>query len=87
MTAQAVMEVAGPVALAGSADEHALASQRDTLLADATAHLLFAYEAIDAYAQSSAKPWSTCAFVNTCRFLCATLSAIDEFSESVWTDA
>ncbi len=28
--------------------------------------------------------WSSPTFVSTCRLLCATLAAIDEFSESMW---
>jgi hypothetical protein len=57
----------------------------DSLLAEATAHLVLAYDAIDQFSEKSPMPWSP-TFVSTCRLLCATLVAIDEFSEPVWTD-
>ena len=59
------------------------AAQTDSLLAEATAHLVWAYEAIDQFSQNSTKPWTSPTFLSTCRLLCATLAAIDEFSESV----
>ena len=62
------------------------AAQTDSLLAEATAHLVGAYEAIDQFSQRSSTPWSSSTFVSTCRLLCATLAAIDEFSESMWAD-
>ena len=62
------------------------AAQTDSLLAEATAHLVWAYEAIDQFSQNSTKPWSSPTFLSTCRLLCATLAAIDEFSESIWAD-
>ena len=62
------------------------AVQTDSLLAEATAHLLWAYEAIDQFSQRSSTPWSSSTFVSTCRLLCATLAAIDQFSESMWSD-
>ena len=62
------------------------AAQTDSLLAEATAHLVLAYDAIDQFSEKSSMPWRSPAFVSTCRLLCATLVAIDEFSESVWTD-
>ena len=58
----------------------------DSLLAEATAHLVGAYEAIDQFSLNSTKPWSSPTFLSTCRLLCATLAAIDEFSESMWAD-
>ena len=66
--------------------DKAPAVQTDWLLAEATAHLLWAYEAIDQFSQRSSMPWSSSTFVSTCRLLCATLAAIDQFSESVWAD-
>ncbi len=62
------------------------AVQTDSLLAEATAHLVWAYEAIDQFSQTSSMPWSSPTFLSTCRLLCATLAAIDEFSESMWAD-
>ena len=62
------------------------AVQTDSLLAEATAHLLWAYEAIDQFSQANSTPWSSSTFVSTCRLLCATLAAIDQFSESMWAD-
>lgn len=60
------------------------AAQTDSLLAEATAHLVWAYEAVDQFSQRRSMSWSSPTFVSTCRLLCATLAAIDEFSESMW---
>lgn len=62
------------------------AARTDSLLAEATAHLVLAYDAIDEFSGRSSMPWSSPTFVSTCRLLCATLVAIDEFSESLWAD-
>jgi hypothetical protein len=62
------------------------AVQTDSLLAEATAHLVWAYEAIDQLSQANSMPWSSSTFVSTCRLLCATLAAMDQFSESIWAD-
>ena len=69
-----------------SAGPGAQSTHTDWLLADAIAHLLLAYEAIDVFSQDSTKSWNSPTFVSTCRLLCATLAAIDEFSESMWAD-
>ena len=60
--------------------------QTDTLLADATAHLVEAYEAIDELSRTSFLLSDSPTFLGACRCLCATLAAFDEFSESVWAD-
>jgi hypothetical protein len=69
-----------------SAGHEVPAAQIDSLLAEATVHLVLAYDAIDQFSEKSSMPWRSSTFVRTCRLLCATLVAIDEFSESVWTD-
>ena len=86
MATDTLMEIAGPVTIPGRAGDQTRVEERDVLLASAIAHLLFAYDAIDEFSQESTKPWSSRAFVNACRFLCAALMAIDEFSESMWAD-
>jgi hypothetical protein len=62
-------------------------SQADTLLADATAHLVEAYEAIDELSRTSFLLSDSRTFLGACRCLCATLAAFDEFSQSVWADS
>jgi hypothetical protein len=76
MTTDAVLDTANPAFLAGPADDHMRVGQRAALLADATAHLLFAYEAFDEFSQISTKPWSSRTFVRACRCLCARLIAM-----------
>jgi hypothetical protein len=56
----------------------------DVLLADATAHLLSAYAAMDKLSRNNTMLWSSPAFESACRLLCGTLVAIDEVSESTW---
>ena len=61
-------------------------SDQDALLADATAHLIEAYEVIDELSQKSSLPSMSPTLTNACRMLCATLLAIDEFSQLVWVE-
>jgi hypothetical protein len=86
MTTNSVVDVAIPELQAGSAVDFVGSCQRDALLADATAHLLSAHKAIDEFSQITTEPWSSRAFVSACQSLCATLIAIDEFSESTWAN-
>jgi hypothetical protein len=86
MTTNLVVDAAIPELLAGSAVDFLGSCRRDVLLADATAHLLSAYQAIDEFSRTTTEPWSSRAFVSACQSLCATLIAIDEFSESTWAN-
>jgi hypothetical protein len=58
--------------------------QTDALLADATAHLVEAYEAIDELSRTSSLLTGSPTFLTASRCLCVTLAAMDEFSESAW---
>ena len=73
MTTDTLIDIAGPVTVAGPAGDQARVEERDVLLASAIAHLLFAYDAIDQFSQESTQSWSSDAFVNACRCLCAAL--------------
>jgi hypothetical protein len=86
MTTSSVVDMATSELLAGSAVDFLGSCQQDALLADATAHLLSAYKAIDEFSQTATEPWTSRAFVSACQSLCATLIAIDEFSESTWAN-
>lgn len=61
-------------------------SDQDALLADATAHLIEAYEAFDELSRKSSLPSTSPTFTNACRMLCATLVAMDEISQLVWVE-
>ena len=61
-------------------------SHADALLADATAHLVEAYEAIDEFSRTSSLLSDSPTFLGACRCLCATLAAFDEFSQFLWAD-
>ena len=61
--------------------------QTDLLLADATAHLVEAYEAIDELSQASSLLSGSPAFLGACRCLCATVAAFDQFSQMIWNEA
>ena len=62
MTTNTALDMTSPVLVAGTADACMEIGQRDALLADATAHLLFAYEAIDEFSQidPSSGPHGVC---------------------------
>jgi hypothetical protein len=60
--------------------------QTDALLADATAHLVQAYEAIDELLGKSSLLSKSPTFISACRGLCATLVAMDEFSQLIWVE-
>ena len=61
-------------------------SHQDELLAEAVAHLVGAYEAIDEISRRRALPSTSPAFMSASRMLCATLVAIDEFSQLIWVE-
>jgi hypothetical protein len=61
--------------------------QMDSLLADATAYLVEAYEAIDELSRTSSVLSGSPAFLGACRCLCATVVAFDEFSQLIWNEA
>ena len=86
MTTNTLVDRATPEFLARSVVDDTKTCERDALLADATAHLLSAYKAFDEFSQATIEPWSSSAFVSACQSLCATLIAIDEFSESTWAN-
>ena len=66
--------------------ELATAPTTDSLLADATIHLVRAYEAIDRFSQASVTSSRSPAFATTCRHLCAALMAMDQFTQMIWGD-
>ena len=61
-------------------------SQRDSLLAEATAHLVRAYQAVDELSRFSRLPSISPTFVDACRTLCATLVSLDEVSQLIWSE-
>jgi hypothetical protein len=58
----------------------------DSLLADATIHLVQAYEAIDRFSQACVTSSRSPAFATACRHLCAALVAMDQFTQLIWGD-
>lgn len=67
-------------------DVHEPGASSDSMLAEAIVHLVLAYEAIDQFSKSRLTPLGSTAFAAVCRNLCATLVAIDEYTELVWMD-
>jgi hypothetical protein len=61
--------------------------QTDELLADATAHLVEAYQAIDELLRKSSLLSKSPTFMSACQGICATLLAMDEFSQLIWLEA
>jgi hypothetical protein len=66
--------------------ELATAPTTDSLLADATIHLVRAYEAIDRFSQASVTSSRSPAFAIACSHLCATLVAMDHLTQLIWGD-
>jgi hypothetical protein len=66
--------------------ELVIAPTSDSLLADATIHLVRAYEAIDRFSQASVTSSKSPAFVTACRHLCAVLVAMEQFTQLIWGD-
>ena len=75
------------LSLIGAGDrEPANAPTTDSHLADATIHLVRAYEAMDRFSQASVTSSRSPAFGIACRHLCTTLVAMDQFTQLIWGD-
>lgn len=86
MNTEAAVDTRPCLSLIHANRESATTPTTDSLLAEATIHLVRAYEAIDQFSRASVTSSRSPAFAVTCRHLCATLVAIDDFTQSVWGD-
>ena len=67
-----------------ASDRDQAAETSDAHLAEATLHLVGAYEAILRFSNESANSSKSPTFGNACRLLCATLVAMEEFTFLKW---